>query len=68
MKDYVPHFNEPLSLTPELSWNLKTDLQSAKNMIDFFLTCYKISVKFALTLKIFKREEIFRNEKNFCFV
>jgi len=68
MKDYVPHFNEPLSLTPELSWNLKTDLQSAKNMIDFFLTCYRISLKLFLALKFSKREEIFKNEKDFCFV
>jgi hypothetical protein len=28
MKEYGPHFNEPLSLPPELSWNLKTDRRS----------------------------------------
>jgi len=29
MKEYGPHFNEHLSLPPELSWNLKTDRRSA---------------------------------------
>jgi len=28
MKEYVPHFNEPFSFPPELSWNLKTDRRS----------------------------------------
>jgi len=30
MKEYGPHFNEPLPLPPELNWNLKTDRRSAK--------------------------------------
>ncbi len=25
MKEYGPHFNEPLFCPPELNWNLKTD-------------------------------------------
>ncbi len=28
MEEYVPHFNEPLSLPAELSWNLKTNPRS----------------------------------------
>jgi len=34
MKEYMPHFNEPLSLPPELSWNLKSDRQSDKLIVD----------------------------------
>jgi hypothetical protein len=30
MKEYGPHFNEPLSRPPELSWNLKTDRRSVE--------------------------------------
>jgi len=30
MKEYGPHFNEPLALPPELSWNLKTDRRSVR--------------------------------------
>jgi len=30
----VPHFNEPLSLPPELSWNLKTDRRSDQKSLD----------------------------------
>jgi len=30
VKEYEPHFNEPLYLPPELSWNLKTDRRSDK--------------------------------------
>jgi len=34
MKKCVPHFNEPLSLPPELSWNLKTDRGSRAFILD----------------------------------
>jgi hypothetical protein len=34
MKEYVPHFNEPLSLPPELSWNLKLMVSFLKIKLD----------------------------------
>jgi len=34
MKEYGPHFNEPLSRPPEPSWNLKTDRRSVKGGLD----------------------------------
>ena len=36
MKEYGPHFNEPLSLPPELNWNLQTDRRSGFLEIDNF--------------------------------
>ncbi len=40
MEEYGPHFNEPLSRPPELSWNLKTDRRSELKAID--MTYHKI--------------------------
>jgi len=37
MKEYGPHFNELLSLPPELNWNLKTDRRSAMIPLDNLL-------------------------------
>jgi hypothetical protein len=34
MKEYGPHFNEPLARPPELSWNLKTDRRSGDFSVD----------------------------------
>ncbi len=75
MKEPVPHFNEPLSLPPEIGTNFKSDRRSAEKILDnFFTEKYfiihnknKKQVKFLINNFPFSKPEAQNNLKNKIF-